>query len=1025
MTLLLAFVVQISFAQEKTISGTITDQDGLPLPGVNIVVVGTIAGTQSDFDGLYTIKASEGQTLLFTYIGQKDVRRVVGSGNTIDVQMEEDAQALDEVVVTGVAGATSRKKLSVTVAKVGADDIQEVVATSAASALQGKVAGVTVSNLGQPGQGANIILRGSANFYGSQEPLVILDGVFVENGLQDINVDDIESMEIVKGASASSLYGSRAGNGVIVITTKKGQLGKTVVTIRNEVGITKLTNFVTTNQSHQYQLASDWEDYKGQYTKFEGVTYPDNFQSVYANSGSTSTSGSRIITSNGYADQPYGVYNDFQNQIFKEGLTRTFYTSVASGSENSNVFFSLEDFEYEGVLKEIEGYKRNSYRINADYQINDWLKFNTSNLYVHVDDTQPVNDDDIYRVIMRLSPDANLLAANPDGQPYYYKPDPWDSEIDNPLYDLYATDRTSRQQRFLGSYNFNVMFTSWLNMGLEYSFESDNYRYTNNHKYETYTTDGSEIGFGYSKGSLYKYSSNQLAQKAQATLNFIQEYGDLEIKGKLSYLNENRDFESFYTQGVDYLYPGIVSMDNFDSDTLISGSNAETVTAQNFFAIGGLVYKDRYIFDGLFRRDGSSLFGANHKWNNYYRVSGAYRLSEDFKIPHVDELKLNFALGTAGQRPGYSWQYEQVEISNGSLSTDRIAGNPDLRPSETTEMELGINFSLFNNRLTFEGAYANQKTVDQFMIVSLFSPANSGFNTQWQNVGDLEANTYEASINAHVIKSNNFNWNLGVNYSTTENVITKLNAPEQQVGSQDLFLLREDVEFGTMWGRSFVQDLTTMANQLPTGASINDYAVNSDGVVVERSTIGTIYEAPIIKENEEGTAAFEQIGNQNADFRVGINSTFSYKNFDLYTLWDWKQGGDVYNKNRQWLTISSRSDLVDQAGKPEDEKKASVYYGQLYDTNDNNAFWVEDGSFVKLREASLTYRLPKQTLDKIGFFNEVKFSLIGRNLLTFTDYKGWDPEVNSYDTDTEQYFAVDYGVYPVQTTYTLSIQVKF
>jgi hypothetical protein len=311
------------------------------------------------------------------------------------------------------------------------------------------------------------------------------------------------------------------------------------------------------------------------------------------------------------------------------------------------------------------------------------------------------------------------------------------------------------------------------------------------------------------------------------------------------------------------------------------------------------------------------------------------------------------------------------------------------------------------------------------MLVNLFAPANAGKNRQWKNVGDLESETIEASINASIVRSEDFNWDLGVNFATTSNSITKLNAPEQQVGPSSLFLLREGVEFGSMYGRAFVRDLETMSNQLPTGSDISEYAVNSDGIVVLKNTIGTIYEAPFVKVDEEGVATYEKIGDQNADFRVGINSTFSYKNFDLYMLWDWKQGGDVYNVNRQWLTISNRSDLVDQAGKPDNEKKTTIYYGNLYDTNLNNEFWVEDGTFLKLREASLSYNLPKSALDKIGFFTNAKISLIGRNLFTFTNYKGWDPEVNNFSGDTNQYFSVDYGVYPVQTSYTASIQLKF
>jgi len=1024
LTLLLAFVVQFTFAQGKTISGTISDQSGMPLPGVNIIVKNTTNGTQTDFDGKYNITANVGDVLVFTYVGLKTVEQTVGAANTIDVTMEEDAAQLDEVVVTGVAGATSRKKLSVTVAKVSTEQIEKVPAGSAASALQGKVAGVSVTNLGRPGQGATLLLRGAANFYGSQAPLVLLDGVFVEGGLGDINVDDIASFEIVKGASASSLYGSRAGNGVISITSKRGKLGKSEITLRSEVGFSKINNYIDTNQSHGYELASDWEQFKGQYTKFEGVTYQPGYQSVYATSGVNSVAGSRIESPDGYSDNPYGVYNDFQDAFFKNGINTTNYASISSGNEKSRVFFSSENTEAEGVLQETEGYTRNGLRLNADYYFNDWIKFTTSNSYIKLNDNSPGGGADIYRTIARLAPDANLFADNPDGQPYWYKPDPWESEINNPLYLLWNRDAKAKQQRFLGSYNLNLRLNDAVTAELEYAFESNNYRYTNYNKYTTYTQGGDPAttpGFIYSEGSLYKNNSFELSQKAQATLNYSDTFGELEVKGKLSYLIEDRAYEQFDASGQNFLFRGLPSLDNFANTDVSATSNQNAERAQNMFVIGGVVYKDRYILDALFRRDGSSLFGANEKWNNYYRVSGAYRLTQDIEIPGVQELKLNFARGTSGQRPGFSWQYEQTAIGGGSLSTNRIKGNPDLKPSLTTENEFGLNAS-FLDRFTLEAAYSNQVSSDQFMLVSLFPPANAGKNRQWQNVGDLESNTIEVSLNSQIFDTPDVKWNLGINFTTVDSKITKLNAPEQQVGVNGLFLLREGIEYGSMYGRRFVTDLATMANQLPSGMSIGDYSVNSDGVVVETSQIGTTGEAAIIEVDANGTPVFEKIGNQNADFNVGIVSNFSYKKLDFYMLWDWKQGGDIYNANGQWTTISERNAMVDQAGKPASEKKTRVYYGSLYDVNQNNAFWVEDGTFVKLKEASVSYTFDSK---QIPFLSSLKVSLIGRNLLTFSDYLGWDPEIANYDGGTQQYYSVDYGVYPNQSSYSMSVQIKF
>ncbi|WP_405609029.1 SusC/RagA family TonB-linked outer membrane protein [Polaribacter sp. Asnod1-A03] len=1021
LTLLLAFVVQITFAQEKTISGVVSDESGV-LPGVSVLIKGTVKGAETDFDGKYSIKAKVGDAISFSYIGYKTIVKKVGSSNTINITLVEDANVLDEIVLTGVAGATSKKKLSVTVASVSAADIEKVPAGSAASALQGKVAGVTVTNLGRPGAGATILLRGGANFYGSQSPLVIMDGIFVEGGLGDINVDDIASFEIVKGASASSLYGSRAGNGVIVITTKRGKLGKTQVTLRSEVGFSKITNFIETNQSHAYDLAADWEDYQGLYTKYDGVEYSSNYQGVYAASGDNSPAGSRTPSADGYSDNPYGVYNDFQDLFFKTGVNTTQYAAISNGNDKGRMFFSSESFSSDGVLAETEGYNRNTIRLNADFQYNDKLKFTTSNSFIKINDNSPGGGSDIYRIVSRLAPDSQVLVDNPDGQPYYFKPDPWENEIDNPLYELYARDAASKQARFLGSYKLNYELNDYLNVDLEYSFESNNYRYTANAKYDTYTTSGDDLGFGYSKGSLSKTSYYELSQKMQATLNFSKTFGELDVNAKLSYLGEDRDYETFTTGASDYLYQDLPTLDNFVTASVYANSNSEYVTAQNYFAIAGFVYKDRYIFDGLYRRDGSSLFGANSRWNDYYRASAAYRISQDIEIPGVQELKINIARGTSGQRPGFDWQYEKTNISQGSLSTNRIKGNPDLKPSLTTENEIGLNAS-FLDMFNLQAVFSNQIASDQFMLVNLFSPANAGKNQQWQNVGDLESNTFEFTLNSKIINKDDLTLNIGVNFTKTASDITKLNAPEQKVGYDGLFLLREGIEYGSMYGRRFVTDLSTMENQLSDGQSISDYSVNSDGVVVETSTIGTTNESAIVEVGEDGVAVFEKIGNQNADFRIGLTSNLSYKNFDFYLLWDWKKGGDVYNKNGQWTTISERNVIVDQAGKADSEKKTTNYYASLYDINNSNGFWVEDGSFVKLREASITYNLP--TDKALSFLDELKISAIGRNLLTFTKYQGWDPEVANYDSATQQYYSVDYGVYPTQTSYSLSLQIKF
>lgn len=1035
LTFIMALVVQITFAQDRTITGTVTDGDGMPLPGVNVLVKGTTSGTQTDFDGKYSVQASMGDIIVFSYVGFETKQEVVEEENVIDVTMVVDAAQLEEVVVTGVAGATSRKKLSVTVNKVDAGDLEVIPATSAASALQGKVAGVNVTNFGQPGSGSTIQLRGATNLFGGQDPLILVDGVQVNGGINDINTDDIASFEIVKGASASALYGSRAGNGVIVITTKRGKFNQEgpQVTLRNDIGMSQLANKIDLNKSHAYDLAADWQDFQGQYTKYEGVTYPSGYNGV----GGVGLGGAPVPSADDIADNPYGKYFDNQDLFFGTGVDNTTYASVSNASEFTNLFFSAERTENEGIFAETGGYKRYGVRLNGDFQINDWLKLSTNNNYIRSNNETPGGTlDGVIFDLALTAPDVDLNAPNPDGQPYYYLPDPWAATTINPLYDLHTNRELATRNRFLGSYNLNIEFTDWLNLDTEYAVESTSWI---NDDYTPYTSfqvggtlDGEDVGFSYSKGAYSRETQSILSQKAQATLNFIESFGDLNVAGKLSYLLEDIHEEYYYGSGTDFIYPGVISLDNFNAANTRTSSYKEDERAQNAFAIIGLDYMDRYILDAMYRIDGSSLFGENQRWNDYYRVSGAYRISQDFNIPGIQEFKIHGALGTAGQRPGFNWQYDYVGLTTGSVATDRIKDNPDLKPSKTTELEFGTNIE-FLRRFTFEGVYAKAKTEDQFMLVDIFPPANAGDNRQWQNVGTVEFNTLELSLTSAIIDKKDLGWDFGVRFSTTENEITSLNVDPITVGPGGtntpgvIFRIKEDEEFGAMYGNAFVTTLDQMANQLPEGTSIDDFVVNRDGVVVRADAVGTADEAAIKLLDEEGNTWYGKIGSQNADFNMGFTSNLRYKGFNFYMLWDWKEGGDIYNRQGQWLTRDNRHAMIDQAGVPAADQKTRSYYQSLYGTNGDLAYWVEDGSYVKLREASLFYTVNSDQLSPIanGFFDSLRLGVTGRNLLTFTDYSGWDPEVQRYDPNTQNYYAIDYGVYPVSRSYTLSVQLKF
>lgn len=1019
-------VVFTAFAQERTVTGTVKDAAGDPLPGVAVILKGTTIGTVSNVDGYFKLSVdAENPVLTLKLIGFADQEISVGTQSNISVSMEEDLTELEVIVVSGVASGTPKKKLSVTVAKVGSDQIDQVPAISAAGALQGKVAGVTVtSGAGDPGSSSRIQLRGSTQISGSQDPLIIVDGVMIEGSLADINVNDIESYEVVKGASAASLYGSRAGNGVVVITTKRGTKGsgKTRVTLRNEFGMSSLPTKLKLNNSHNFNLASDWESEK-RYTKYDGVTYPDG----YEGGANKAIVGSRTPKDDMFMDNPYSRNFDAQDEIFKGGEFMTNYVAVSNNSDKTNFFASFENTAQSGIIKETEGYDRQNFRVNIDHRLNDKLTFSASNLYIRsktfLPGGQNASNGGIFFETLLMDPDYNPELRNPDGQPYLLTIDPWTNNT-NPMYPVWKEENERNRSRMLGSYKLDWSISDAFRLDGQYAFEKRDIKYTSYNPYDTWTIAGSDAV--YSKGSLYQSNTSNFAETLQATLSFNKKFGDFTTKGKLSYLFENNQYEWSETSGNDFGVPGTPSFDAIEGQ-IAASSYVSQVKAHNYFAIVSLDYKDKYIFDGLFRVDGSSLFGENERWQNYYRISGAYRISEDVTIPGIDELKIRAAHGISGQRPNFSAQYENYSVNNGKASISTL-GNKDLKPSRSVETEFGLNVD-FLKRFRFELVYANTVTSDQFLEVPL--PAFAEAPYQWQNAGTLESNTWEASLGINVLKKKNFTWDMNVIWDRTRQQITQLDVPAYLTGPEgqdaNAFYIREGETFGMMYGRTFVKSLDQMSSQLPEGSTVDDFEVNSDGYVIAKGTEGTPDEAPILVRDEDGQPIQTQIGDSNPIFKMGLSSTFSYKGFSLYMLWNWKNGGDIYNRTQQWLTRDSRSAMMDQAGKADNMKKVESYYQGFYDANSINEFWVEDGSYVKLSELALTYNVEKAVLSNFvgGAFKGVKVSVIGRNLLTFTNYSGYDPEVTTNNVSGNQSFAFDFAGYPNFRTISGSLTLEF
>jgi len=1022
---LLFFAVAFTFSlsAQKTVSGVITDDTGLPMIGASVMVDGTSVGTITDVDGSFSLQVPEGTSdLVVSYTGYGTQTLDITNTNVLNVTLSEGT-LMDEIVVTGVASGTSRKKLSFTVEKLSAKQLQKVPATSAAGAIQGKIPGATVVNAsGAPGQAPAVSLRGASAFTGSQSPLILVDGVMIEGSLADINMEDVKSLEVVKGAAASSLYGSRAANGVISIETYSGLDDPgTEITYRAEYGQSKLARKMDLAKHHAYKV--DPNSSATTYTPYDGVEYDADGNIV---------SGSRSFEADGYADNPYTVNNDHLENFFKTGNFNTHHISAKGRSDSGTGFLvSFQRQNQDGIIFNTKGFQRNNIRLNLEHPISDKITLSARTLIANSQSeeagtntgTTAGNVNGIggsgspFYDLLFVEPDVNLNADNEeDGTPYNFDALAWSNE-ENPLYALEYGKRNQKRNSILSSLKLSYDVLDWLRVDGQYSYERRN----NNDNFfvpKGYLANGgSWIG---GRGGVFDLEG--LAQTFQATALASKSFDKLNTKFRVSYLLEDNEVNWTNTSGTNFAYVDITSLANVTDAQSIDSEN-QIVKAENYISILDLDYDDKYIASFLFRRDGSSTFGENNRWANYYRISGAYRIGEDLNMPSINELKIRAAYGTAGLRPPYPAQYEVYQLQPGGTANAFTRGNPDLRPSQTAELEVGFDAEI-KNRYTISASYINVKTSDLFWPANL-SSALTGFPNQWKNVGDMDTKYFEVAVGLNWLNKDKLNWETKINFSKGSSTVGAINIPETQTGPNNAFFIREGEKFGIMYGEKFLTSLDDMAAQLGEGESISDYKLNSQGYVIRalnadgNDNEGTTTELPILLDADmNGTA------DQNADFNIGFVNNIEIGNFDIYALIDIKQGGDIYWQTGQWIFREDRSADFDQSAVPDGQKKARDYYAAFYNVNKTNNYFVRDGSYVKLRELSLYYNIGSDVFgEKLNFLKKVQLGVVGRNLVTISDYPGYDPEVGA--TAGGINWGFDGFGYPNFRTFTGSIKVTF
>ncbi len=955
-----------SIEQQKTIqvSGTVVDNFGAPLPGVNIMVKGTSTGTITDVDGNFKLDAPAGATLTVTYIGY--ATQEVKAKQTLRITLQESSELLSEVIVSGVARGTSREKLSFSVEKIQNSTLKEVTGTSVASTLNGKMPGIKVlPTTGNPNDEPIIQLRGAISFATTDQPLIIVDGIVTGGSLKDINMEDVENIEVIKGAAAASFYGAKAAAGVVSITTKRGSAlenGQVNVTFKSELGGSWIGFVPERTTAHGHVVNADGT--------LGGIEADQIWDNKY--------------------DMSHDAYDDFFVTRFFS--SNTLGLSGRSKSGDINYYASIQNTKNPGIVKLLEGTNRTSFRTNLDAKLSDKITLSTSNMYVKShSDNRDISFDDIFYA----DPNANFTAPNQDGTPYKINPNSVSTRNNaNPLYTFANTRAEGTSNRFLGAYNLRYNPFEWMSLNANYSID-----FANSHSYSLSPKGNLKVdspdGTNRTTGSISTNSSNQFKHNLEVGALFTKQFGDFNTSLKLQYLYEDFKYESLYGGGSNLAVSGMdnISLEMADPETLDINSYGYRLVSNSYTAVFQGDYKETYMLDALIRRDGSSVIGDDNMWNTYYRISGAWNIAKTFDIPYIQILKPRISYGTAGILPAYGAKYETYSMSNGALYGAEQMGNSKLKAALSQEIEVGLDVR-FLDRFDLLLSYSHKRNTDLPYVMAV--SGITGYSYQNINMGEFFIKSYEATLNANLIRKKDMAWDVTLTFDKMDQKVGDLGRPNFKAGQLQI---NSNETYGQLYGTKLatsMEDVKYHKDLKPGQAPEDLFTINNYGYVVRKDKVGTAEESHEYVKDEKGNNKEVYIGNMNPDFNMNMTNTFTWKNLTFYFTMSWQEGGMLYNNTKLYMGNAGRNAKYwDMSEKAWEHRKPYVYSNQFPREN-----FIEDATFLKMRELALNYRFTKNQLNCIGlgFLEGIKVGVIGRNLFTLTNFSGPDPETRTMDS---------------------------
>ena len=1004
-TLLLAMLINVCmFAQDTyTLTGKVVSQaDKESLPGVSVRVQNTSSGTETDFDGNYTIQVKSGAVLEFAYLGYTTQLVTITDQKTLNISMVEDANELDEIVVVGYG---SRKKSDITgaVASVTEDELNAFPVLNAAQALQGRAAGVVVqsNNGGEPGAPISIKIRGNTSINASSAPLIVVDG-FVGASMPQAN--DIKSLEVLKDASATAIYGSRGSNGVVLVTTKKGRSGKLVVDFN--------TTYAVQNTSNKLDLlnANEFADYQNQ---------------VAANQGS----GAYV---QGSED------TDWQDLIYTAGNTSNNQLSFSGGSDTMNFYASANYFNQEGIVVN-SGFERATFLSNIDAQVSDKLKVGM-NLFgsrgvkngvpTQTTGSVTVGGDDVIASSFRFAPDLGLVDANGA-----FTTNSVGDAVDNPY--AVATERVN--ERTADNFRLNTYLNYDILKNL--SFKST-FGFSSLNETEGTFLPSTLIITASQKGGQANISSlRRSTVLSENYLTYTKELG----KGNLTLLagySYQKNTSEFFSAGATGFPSNSVSFHNLGSGAvdLESNSSLNESEIQSQFARVNYDYNDKYLFTATVRRDGASNFAANEKYAIFPSTALGWKISNEEFLKNsetVSNLKLRASYGLTGNQAISPYQslasYQAIYASTNGSTVNAVTpfqpANPDLKWETSYQTNIGVDLGLLNNKVSLSLDYYNIDTKD-LILANTGLPEYFGFlgNEILANIGEINNSGFEVSLNTRNISNDTFTWTTDFNLSFNKNEVVSLIDGKDLFGSgapsyfsiEDTYILREGEAVGLFWGLEYAG--VYQGGAIPAGT----FAASGSPLA------GDPLFTDVDGDGAQSSADQKIIGDPNPDFTFGITNNFTYKNFDLNIFIQGSQGGDIFNMTNVQLyngDANTTRDYFNSAWTSSNTNTNTPAVGRNIHRETSSRF-VEDGSYIRLKNIALGYNFTSDVVEKLGL-DDMRLSISAQNLLTITDYSGLDPEVNFFGgsgannlkRNTAQGF--DFGNYPTVQSFNIALNVKF